>query len=101
MRLTMDTLLVLNVNKELEDDLVDYLLELDCISGFTSMPVRGHGSRSQLSLAEQVTGRQQRLVMEILLDASAVDTVLAGLANHVGRDIVWWQQPVARSGRIG
>jgi len=27
--------------------------------------------------------------------------VLAGLANHVGRDIVWWQQPVARSGRIG
>ena len=37
----MDTLLVLNVNKELEDDLVDYLLELDCISGFTSMPLSG------------------------------------------------------------
>lgn len=97
----MDTLLVLNVNKELEDDLVDYLLELDCIGGFTSMPVRGHGTRGVLSAAEQVTGRQQRLVMEILLDASAVDTVLDGLAANVGRDIVWWQQPVARSGRIG
>ncbi len=97
----MNTLLVLNVNKELEDDLVDYLLELDCVGGFTSMPVRGHGTRGLLSLAEQVSGRQQRLVMEILLDASAVDTVLDGLAANVGRDIVWWQQPVARSGRIG
>ena len=97
----MNTLLVLNINKELEDDLVDYLLELDCIGGFTSMPVRGHGTRGALSAAEQVTGRQQRLAMEILLDASAVDTVLAGLAESVGREIVWWQQPVTRSGRIG
>lgn len=96
----MNTLLTLNINPDLEEDLVDYLLELDCVGGFTSLPVRGHGSHGQMSLAEQVSGRKQRMTLQILLEATDVDTVLAGLASNVGRDIVWWTQAVARSGRI-
>jgi hypothetical protein len=96
----MNTLLVINVSPQLEEDLVDYLLELDCVSGFTSLPVRGHGSRGVMSLAEQVSGRKQRMTVQILLDAADVDTVIAGLASSVGRDIVWWTQSIERSGRI-
>jgi len=100
----MDTLLVLNANPEVEDDLLDYLLELDCVSGFTSYPVRGHGRhegrRIPLSLAEQVTGRRKRVLVEILLEAAAVPEVLGGLRDRVGTDIIWWQLPVQGFGRI-
>jgi hypothetical protein len=95
----MQTLLTLNIASELEDDLVDYLLELECISGFTSWPVRGHGRYGALTLAEQVSGRRKSIRVEILLDDSAVDGVLAGLSENVGRDIHWWQHSVSRSGR--
>jgi nitrogen regulatory protein PII len=95
----MQTVLTLNITPELEDDLVDYLLELECISGFTSWPVRGHGRHGALSLAEQVTGRRLSIRVEILLEEHAVDGVLAGLKENVGHDIAWWQQSVSRSGR--
>ncbi len=97
----MDTLLVLDVHPDLEEDLVDYLLDLDCVGSFTTLPVRGHGSRGPMSPAEQVSGRQKRLLVQILLDAAADDEVVGGLAANVGRDIVWWQQAVVRSGSVG
>ncbi|MEI7950459.1 MAG: DUF3240 family protein [Gammaproteobacteria bacterium] len=96
----MDTLLTLNLNPQLEEDLVDYLLELDHISGFTSWPVRGHGRHGAMSLAEQVSGRRQRILVQVLLNAEQVPALLAGLAVQVGRDITWWQQPVSGSGRV-
>lgn len=96
----MDTLLILNLAPELEEDLVDYLLELDCVSGFTSMQVHGHGRHGQMSIAEQVTGRRKRVQVELLLSASMVPLVLADLGTRVGRDITYWQQPVHGFGRI-
>jgi hypothetical protein len=97
----MDTLLVLDAHPDLEEDLVDYLLDLDCIGSFITLPVRGHGSRGAMSPAEQVSGRQKRLLVQIMLDAAAVDEVIGGLASNVGRDINWRQQAVIRSGRVG
>ena len=38
-----DTLLVLNIPPELEEDLVDYLLSRPSVTGFTSFRVYGHG----------------------------------------------------------
>ena len=97
----MDTMLVINVNPEVEDDLLDYLLGFDTISGFTSYPVRGHGRHDgRMSLAEQVRGSRRRFVVEVLLDADLVPAVLDGLAGRVGRDITYWQQPVRGFGRI-
>lgn len=96
----METLLVLNIGPELEEDLVDYLLQLDCVGGFTSYPVRGHGRHGAMSLAEQVSGRRKRTQVEIHLNATDVAQVLAGLATQVGRDITYWQQPVSGYGRI-
>lgn len=96
----MNVLLILNTNPELEEDLVDYLLGLDCISGFTSYPVRGHGHHGNLSVAEQVTGRRKRLQVEMVMPETDVETVLAGLADRVGRDISWWVQPVSAFGSL-
>lgn len=97
----MQTLLVLNVSPQFEEDLVDYLLQAAGVDGFTAQTVYGHGPEGRMTLAEQVTGRRKRLQVSILLAEEAVAGVLAGLAGNVGRDIVWWQQPVTASGRIG
>ena len=83
----MQAILILNTAPELEEDLVDYLLSLSCVKGFTSYPVRGHGHHHNLSIAEQVSGRRKRLQVEVLLQSQEVETVLAGLAQNVGRDI--------------
>lgn len=96
----MNSLLVLNINPELEEDLVDYLLGLDGIGGFTSYGVLGHGAGTELSLAEQVSGRRKRLQIELMLSQDQATRVVAGLAGNVGGDIVWWEQAVTRSGRI-
>ena len=96
----MHTLLVLNINPELEEELIDYLLEKDCVSGFTSYQVHGHGHQVKMSIAEQVTGRRKRIQLELLVEVAEVDSILAGLASEVGLDIMYWQQPVSGIGRL-
>jgi hypothetical protein len=96
----MQTLLVLNASPQLEEDLIDYLLQADGVEGFTAQAAYGHGPEGRMTLAEQVTGRRKRLQVTILLSEQYVAGVLDGLATNVGRDIVWWQQPVIASGRI-
>lgn len=96
----MQTMLILNINPELEEDLVDYLLEQDAISGFTSYIVRGHGTITNMSLSEQVSGRRKRIQIEALLDKEEVSAILAGLKKQVGVDIVYWEQAISNQGRI-
>lgn len=95
-----NTMLVLNIPPEIEEDLVDYLLSLEAVPGFTSFRVHGHGEHAALSIAEQVTGRRARLRYEVVLPEEQVDRVLGGLKPTVGRDIIYWQQPVTNFGRI-
>lgn len=97
----MDTMLIINAKPEIEDELVDYLMELDCVSGFTSYEVRGHSRHGHMSVAEQVSGRRKRIQIELLMLAADVPEVLAGIGTRVGNDIVHWQQPVRGFGRIG
>lgn len=96
----MQTLLVLNTKPELEEDLVDFLLSQPSVHGFTSYPVRGHGHHTNLSVAEQVSGRRKRLQVELILEADDIQAVLGGLADNVGRDITWWQQTITASGAL-
>lgn len=95
----MQHLLVLNIPPELEDELVDYLLSLSTVHGFTSYPARGHGEHGNLSLAEQVTGRRNRIQFELVLPANDAEQIIAGLRDQVGTDIFYWQQPIISSGR--
>ncbi len=96
----MQQRLILTIPPDLEDDLVDYLLGLEAVGGFTSYLVRGHGENRQLSIAEQVTGRQKRVRFELILAANSVNTVLNGLRENVGSDIFYWYQDVNGSGHI-
>ncbi len=69
-------LLILIVPPTLEEMLVDVLLQQAEISGFTSSKVNGHGTvhgdgAAQLSIVEQVTGRQQRV--QFMMHANVVD----------------------------
>ncbi len=96
----MQTMLVMNINPELEEDMVDFLLEQEFIKGFTSYQVNGHGASANMSLAEQVSGRSKRVQLEVLLDQTEVSTILAGLKSNVGVDIVYWEQAISNHGRI-
>lgn len=96
----MQHVLVLNIPPELEDEVVDYLLSLSTVRGFTSYPVRGHGEQHSLSIAEQVAGRQKRIQFELILPEDCAPPILEGLNTQVGNDIFYWQYPVIRSGHI-
>ena len=59
-------LVVLYAPRALEDAIVDLLLSLEAGQGFSSFPVNRHHHESQgLSLAEQVSGRQQQVCFQI------------------------------------
>ncbi len=59
-------LLMIYVAPALEETLVDWLLENEAISGFSTVESFGHGQRlSGMSLLEQVTGRQRRVQFSI------------------------------------
>lgn len=95
----MNALLIINLPPALEEDLVDYLLTLDFVQGFTSYPVQGHGEHENLSIAEQVSGRRNRKQFEMLIDAKNYEQITTGLADAVGKDILFWQMPVQQIGR--
>lgn len=96
----MQIMLVMNINPELEEDMVDYLLGQEFINGFTSYQVNGHGAFSNMSMAEQVSGRRKRVQIEVLLEQAIVNTILEELKSEVGIDIVYWEQAIANHGRI-
>lgn len=96
----MEQLLVLNIPPELEDQLVDYLLSIPGLGGFTSYPARGHGEHRQMSIAEQVTGRRKRVQFELILSSDQREVVLDGLRQQVGSDIYFWSHAIDASGHI-
>jgi len=96
----MITKLVLNIAPELEEDLIDYLLSLDAVTGFTSYEARGHGHNADMSLAEQVSGRRKRLQFELLIEEIAIAGLLSNLSIEVGKDINYWQETVTNFGRV-
>lgn len=74
--LSAQALLIIIAPPNLEEVLVDFLLLQKSITGFTSSKVYGHGTRpevgsQELSMVEQVTGRQQRL--QFMLHATLAD----------------------------
>ncbi len=57
-----------NASPALEEVLVDWLLEFDAEQRFASYTVNEHNTdHSQLSLAEQVTGRQKQIRFEMII----------------------------------
>ena len=95
-------LITLNVPQSLEEALVDCLLTLESEHGFSSFPVNAHDHRNEgLSLAEQVTGRQQKMRFQMYIPEQELSVFLAQLrADFSGAGINYWVLPVIESGAI-
>lgn len=93
--------LVLVVAPELEEDLVDLLLGLPAVDGFTASTVAGNGKQQNMSLAEQVSGRRKRLRFELVLDEQVLAAVLDELRQRVAGDTVYWVEPLLDFGKLG
>jgi len=92
----------LNVPPAIEERVVDWLLDRDATSGFTTEAVHGHGSRhGNLSVAEQVGGRQRRVEFRIELPVVALEAFVADVTeSFAGVDLYYFVIPVLRSGHL-
>ncbi|MEQ9463589.1 MAG: DUF3240 family protein [Haliea sp.] len=99
----MDELLVILVPREMHEDMVDALMSLQAVSGFTASAVSGFSrEHSRLSLAEQVEGSRRISRFEVLHEPALRQALLEALAPVAGRDSLrYWVQPVLESGHIG
>lgn len=97
-----NVLLTIITTPQLEDEMMDWLLEHEEITGFSSSMIRGHGeSQEQMTLAEQVTSRRNRVKFEINGVESDVRQIVGKLREDFGRaDIYYWMTPVIESGHL-
>jgi hypothetical protein len=92
----------LNVAPAFEERVIDWLLGQEAIAGFTGHVAYGHGSRaSDLTVAEQVSGRQRRVEFRVELAAAALDEFVRLLgARFAGTDLYYLVTPVLRFGHL-
>ena len=94
--------ITLNVAPAFAERIVDWLLGRDGTPGFTSYAAHGHGARhDELSIAEQVSGRQRRVEFRVELRRRELEAFLAALiADFTGTDLYYFVSPVERSGHL-
>lgn len=95
-------LLTIVIPLSIEESLVDWLLERKELSGFSSMRIDGHGSRhAELSLAEQVLGRQRKVMFQVHTECEGIEDLLVGLReDFTGAGLHYWVMPLVSTGRI-
>jgi hypothetical protein len=93
-------LITLNVPPALEGMMVDNLLTLEFERGFSGFPVYAHHHQNEeLSIAEQVTGRQKRIRFQMYVDDTNLTLLLTNLReNFSNSNIQYWVMPVLESG---
>ena len=97
-----ECLLVLVVTPTIRNAVIDWLLEREDITGFTSMPVEGHGvSVHSMTLAEQVAGSQKQVMFLMHLPETVARNLLAAAQEQFGGSgMHYWLSPVLMAGRI-
>ncbi len=92
----------INVAPAAEERVIDWLLSLEEVAGFTSYAAFGHGaSHDDLSVAEQVTGRQRRVEIRLEIPSTGLDSFVGALtAAFDGTDLYYYGQTVLRSGHL-
>jgi len=95
-------LLMLTAPRSLEEELVDFFFDHNHQQGFTSLHVRGHSSNhDKLSPIEQVTGRQNNVQFQVLVNASEAQVICQRLESaFTGIGIHYWFIPSALQGHI-
>jgi hypothetical protein len=95
-------LLVVIVSPSMENALVDWLLEREDVTGFTSVPVYGHGaSANSMTAAEQVAGRQRRVMFQLHLAQDTAAIIINAINSEFGGSgMHYWLVPVLASGHL-
>lgn len=95
-------LLTLVAPPSLEETLIDWLLMQENISGFSTTEINGHGARShQLSIFEQVTGRQKRIEFQIHTEISIANSMIDALkVKFANSGLHYILTPVLNAGQI-
>jgi hypothetical protein len=95
-------LVTFNVPPTIESLVVDSLLLLESANGFSSFPVFAHSHiNDDLSLAEQVTGRQKKIRFQIYVHENELAVLLAQIKkSFAGSGIEYWVLPVLENGVI-
>ncbi len=95
-------LLNLVVTPAIEDEVSDWLLAREDVSGFSSYLIAGHGSSEHaMSLAEQVAGRRRQVLFQTHLPREVADEIIAAVRNEFsGSGMHFWLLPVLASGHV-
>ncbi|MCW8873590.1 DUF3240 family protein [Pseudomonadota bacterium] len=94
-------LLRVNIPPSLEEEFMDALLANPEVQGYQTWHTSGHGQVGAMSINEQVAGRRNRVLFEVVLDESTLESVLAALkATLPIADIIYWVLPITASGRF-
>lgn len=85
-----------------EEIVIDWLLTREGLTGFTSMSIDGHGVQgAQLSLSEQVTGRQRCLLFQIHAQLPLLKTLIQTLKeDFAGTGLHYWLTPLLEAGHL-
>ena len=100
--MSREQLLVLVVANEVKDRVVDALIGLDAISGFSLSRIEGYSrEHHQLSLQEQVAGHRGMTRFEVIHDPAQERMLLSALETACGEvEARYWIMPLAVSGRL-
>lgn len=95
-------MVTLTLAPALEERVIDWLLGRQDVEAFTGYAAYAHAATgSELSVAEQVSGRRRRVEIRVELHAQALDDWLAALSEAFGgADMSYLVAPVLRSGRL-
>jgi hypothetical protein len=95
-------LLVFLAPAERRDDLVDVLMEIEGISGFTLIPALGYSrEHHHFSLREQVSGYREFARFEVLLEPEQLSAVLTSLEPACGNErLRYWVGSIESTGHL-
>ncbi len=86
----------------IEDVIVDWLLEQDGFTGFSSMAVNGYGlGEENMSISEKVTGKTARIMFQMHMDIELSKIILKTLkSDFVTSDIHYVVTPLSEAGNL-
>ena len=95
-------LITLTVPPSVEESMVDWLLQFNDHSGFTSHRANGHSSRLEgLNIAEQVAGRKEQIRFQMHLSANDLPRLMDTLnKDFSGVGLHYWITPLIDAGHI-
>lgn len=98
-----DCLLTLAVPADLEEEVLDHLsAHPEWVKGFSVLHAEGFGAGARLRTSmEQVRGRSQRRLLELLIRREHVQSLVDSLRGSFNTpEMAWWTAPIDGFGRF-